>query len=68
MGNSADLANILQDNYGAPEVANMKHGQLKVNVTIVADALSKSFTTRVTFRVLLTCTLQMELELEGRKS
>ena len=60
----ADLANILQDDYGAPEVANMKHGQLKIDVTIVTNAVGKRLTTRVTLGVFLTRSLQNGVRVE----
>ena len=44
----ADLANILQDEDGASEVAHVEDGQFEVDVTIVTDALGKRFPARVT--------------------
>ena len=52
------LAYVLQYNDDVPEVADVEHGKLQVDVAIVTDTLSQGLTTHITVRVLLARTLE----------
>ena len=58
-----NLADILQDDNGALEVANMEDRQLQVNVAIVTNAVSQGLATHLTADVLLAGALTETAEL-----